>query len=307
MVYHLRTLYSKLYPISRPFFAIIQELFYRLRTHDILERAYGLAFNFTLAIFPAIIFCFTLIPYIPITGLESKIVIFLKDIMPASVYEALVPTIQDTISKQRSGLLSFGFFSTLYLASNGMMSLIKTFHLADRELVHEQRSYLKQRAIATLLTLFFVFALFGTILLLIVTRQVLDYMLMQGLIASQGQLNWMLSLRFLILFLMFFITIAEIYYLAPATKQHRPFVSIGALVATILSVLASFAFSYYVNNFANYNRFYGSLGMMIALMVWLFLISITFLVGFELNISIAKVLQDPAKEVYTDQPSTVSK
>jgi membrane protein len=284
-------------------YAICKELLHRLRSHDTLERAYGLAFNFTLAIFPAIIFSFTLIPYIPIIGLEPKIVAFFKDVMPGSVYDALVPTIQDTVSKQRTGLLSFGFVSTLHLATNGMMSLMKTFHLADKDLVREQRSYLKQRAIATVLTLAFVCALFTTILLLVVARQALDYMFIHGFIASQMWVKLMLGLRWIILFFMFFITITGIYYLAPATKQHRPFVSIGAFVATTSSVLASLAFSYYVNNFANYNRLYGSLGIMIALMVWLFLISVTFLVGFELNISITKILQ---KQLTHNRPTSDS-
>jgi membrane protein len=293
--FYFRNLYSKLYQRSGPFYTILKELFYRLRTHDILERAYGLAFNFTLAIFPAIIFSFTLIPHIPVTGLEPKIIAFFKDIMPGSVYEAVIPTIQDTVSKQRRGLLSFGFISTLYLATNGMMSLIKTFHLADKDLVPEERSYLKQRMIATLLTLALVGALFGTIVLVIAARKALEYILSPGLIAPQAQINLMLSLRVIIIFLMFFITIASIYYLAPGTKQRKTFVSIGALVATILSGLASLGFSYYVNNFAHYNRVYGSLGVMIALMIWLFLLSVTLLVGYELNISIAKVLKKPSK------------
>ena len=134
-------------------YRVLAEFWHRLRTNDILEHAYGLAFNFTLAIFPATIFVFTLIPYIPIPELEPKIVSFLEQLMPESVYEALAPTIQDTVGKQRSGLLSFGFFSTLYLATNGMMSLIKTFNLTDKDASQQQRGYFQQRAMATLLTL----------------------------------------------------------------------------------------------------------------------------------------------------------
>ena len=285
-------------------YRVLEEFLYRLRTSDILEHAYGLAFNFTLAIFPATIFVFTLIPCIPIPDLEPKIVFFLKEIMPESVYEALAPTIQDTVSKQRSGLLSFGFITTLYLATNGMMSLIKTFNLADKEAIQSQRGYFKQRAIATLLTLALALVLFCTIILLIVARQVLDYMISYGLIASRFQVNLILGSRLVIVFFMFFMTISGIYYLAPATKKHWPFVSLGSLVATTSSLLASLGFSYYVNNFANYNRLYGSLGVMIALMVWLFLLSVILLVGFELNASINKVLQKQTSSFHaTDPPS----
>lgn len=270
-------------------YSILEEFLYRLCTNDILEHAYGLAFNFTLAIFPATIFVFTLIPYIPIPGLELKILFLLKEIMPESVYEALIPTIQDTVSKQRSGLLSFGFITTLYLATNGMMSLVKTFNRSDKEVIPNQRGYFKQRAIATLLTLALALVLFCTIMLLIVVRQVLDYMISYGLIASRFKINLILGSRLVIVFFMFFMTISGIYYLAPATKKYWPFISLGSLVATTSSLLASLGFSYYVNNFANYNRFYGSLGVMIALMVWLFLLSVILLVGFELNASINKV------------------
>lgn len=283
--------YYKLQSRCNLLYIVLQELIYRLRHHDILERAYGLAFNFTLAIFPAIIFSFTLIPYIPITALEFKIVAFFKDVMPISVYEALVPTIQDTVGKPRGGLLSFGFLSTLYLATNGMMSLIKAFHLSDKNLMQDARSYLQQRAVATLLTLILVGALFVSIVLVLFARQAIEYMAIEGIISSFLCINLALILRWIILFVIFFMTIAGIYYLAPATKQHKAFVSIGALVASMLSVLASFCFTYYVHNFAHYNRIYGSLGVMIALMIWLFLISVTFLVGFELNISIMEVLQ----------------
>jgi len=244
-----------------------------------------------LAIFPAIIFVFTLLPYVPIPDLEPRIVTFLKEVMPGNVYEALAPTIQDTVSKQRRGLLSFGFLSTLYLATNGMVSLIKTFNLADKEAGQSQRGYFKQRAIATLLTLLLALVLLCTILLLIVARQVLDYMVSYDFIASRFQVNLILGSRLVIVFFMFFITTSAIYYLAPATKKHRPFVSIGSLLATSASLLASLGFSYYVNNFAHYNRLYGSLGVMIALMVWLFLLSVALLVGFELNASITKVVQ----------------
>ena len=103
---------------------------------------------------------------------------------------------------------------------------------------------------------------------------------------------------------MFFMTISGIYYLAPAPKKHWPFVSLGSLVATTSSLLASLGFSYYVNNFANYNRLYGSLGVMIALMVWLFLLSVILLVGFELNASINKVLQKQTSSLSATDPAS---
>jgi len=273
---------------------ILKELWYRVLANDILERSYAVAFNFTLAIFPATIFIFTLIPYIPISELVPKLIDFFKEGMPETIYGALAPTIQDTLSKHRSGLLSFGFIYSLYLSSNGMMSLLKNFNLADQPTSQHKRSYLQQRVIATILTLVLTLALFSTILLLIVARQVLDYMVSYELITRKLYISILPSASSIIVFIIFFIAIAGIYYLAPTNKQNRKFILVGALLATLGCFLASLAFSYYVNNFVKYGL-YGSLGVMIALMLWLFLLSLILLIGFELNLTLNKIL-GPSKQ-----------
>lgn len=262
------------------------ELFRRLCTNDTIEHAYGMAFNFTLAIFPATISVFTLIPHIPIPTLSQKIIVFLQEMVPMSLYEVLAPTIQDTLSTQRRGLLSLGFFATLYLATNGMMSLIKTFDLAQKDTLSIQRGYFKKRGIAALLTFMLALVLCCAMVLLIVGNQLLHYVTSHGLIASKFQINLILGLRLFTVALILLNAIACIYYVAPSAKQRWPFFSFGSFIATLLSLLASFGFSYYVKNFSLYNRIYGSIGVFIGLMSWLFVLSAILLVGFELNTSI---------------------
>lgn len=274
------------------YYAIGEEFLHRLRTDDMLEHAYGMAFNFTLAIFPAIIALFTLIPYIPFPDLDQKIISFLQTMLPIGIYEVLAPTVQDTLGIQRKGLLSLGFVSTLYLATNGMMSLIKTFDLFHKESVSPSRSYLRKRSMALLLTLLLTLVLFCAMVLLIVGSQLLRYMISHGLVASGFQLHLILGLRLGTVALLLFMAIACIYYIAPPARW--PFFSFGAFNATLYSLVASLGFSYYVNNFANYNRLYGSIGIFIALMVWLLLLSGILLVGFELNASIDAVVRKQA-------------
>ena len=271
---------------SASYYAIGAAFLRRLHKNDILAYAYGLAFNFTMAIFPAIIAVFTLIPHLPITALAPKIVSSLQEMMPAGLYNVLAPTIQDTLGTRRGGLLSAGFFSTLYLATNGMTSLIKTFEIFHKDPLRVPRSYLKKRGLAFCLTLVLGLVLLCAMALLIVGRQLLHQAISQGLIASKFQLFLLLALRFLTVALLLFVAIASIYCVAPATQRPWPFFSLGAFVATLLSLLASFGFSYYVSNFANYNRIYGSIGIFIALMTWLFILSAVLLVGFECNASI---------------------
>src|SRR5690606_15202398 len=105
----------------------------KVRKDEIFERAYSVAFNFTLAIFPAIIFLFTLIPYFTIfPELEKRIRTFLQDVMPYSLYIAASSTIDDILSRPRGGLLSLGFFLALYLSTNGMDSLMQAFNKCYR-------------------------------------------------------------------------------------------------------------------------------------------------------------------------------
>ena len=275
------------------YYAISRELAHRLRSNDMLEHAYGMAFNFTLAIFPAIIALFTFIPYIPIPALDQKIITFLQAVLPMGIYEVLAPTVQDTVGIQRKGLLSLGFISTLYLATNGMVSLIKTFDLFQKASEGPPRSYLKKRGVALLLTLLLTLVLFCAMVLLIVGNQLLRYMISQGLIDSSFRLHLILALRLGTVALLLFMAIACIYYIAPSIQW--PFFSLGAFCATLLSLGTSLGFSHYVNNFAHYNRLYGSIGIFIALMVWLWLLAVILLLGFELNASVDALIRKVTK------------
>ena len=285
-------------------YAILIEFLHRLRTKDILEHAYSVAFNLTLSIFPATILLFTLLPYIPWPSLDQKIITLLQEALPEGLYAALTPTIQDTLETQRTGLLSLGLISTLYLSTNGMMSLIKTFDLFCQDIVPEQRSYFRKRMLAFSLMLFLGLVLLCAIVLLTAGSQALKYMLAHGFIASRLRFNLILVLRLITIALIFLVAISCIYYFAPSKRHQWPFFSAGACLATVLSLFASFGFSYYLNNFANYNRIYGSLGVIIALMTWLFLLSAILLIGFEFNASIdalscASLQEGTKQEVHT--------
>src|ERR1700712_3740271 len=149
-----------LYRFLKIFFNNIQE-------DEILDRANGVAYNFILAVFPAIIFLFTLIPYItnyfPEIN-EKSIMVFIDDVMPANMYAVVSSTILDIVSNQRGGLLTFGFVLSLYLATNGMMTLMRTFNACYRTV--EKRNGFKMRLTATALTIMLAFVLFFAIALL---------------------------------------------------------------------------------------------------------------------------------------------
>ena len=87
-------------------------------------------------------------------------------------------------------------------------------------------------------------------------------------------------LTYFLIFAIFFLTISIIYYYAPAITKRWKFFNAGSITASILTILVTNLFSYYLVNFASYNKVYGSIGSLIALMVWLYFIALILLVGF---------------------------
>ncbi len=212
---------------------------------------------------------------------------FLEELMPASMYEVIAATIQDIVNKQRGGLLTFGFLFSLYLATNGMMALMTAFNAVYK--TNDRRGPIKTRLIATGLTLNLAFVLFLAIILLVAGQFLLDY-----LMSHLHEYQWLtrfnvwllLFLRFTVIFIVFFLAVSSIYYFGPAIHYNWRFFSIGSLLATIFILAISYGFSYYVTHFGTYNKIYGSIGVLIALMIWIQLTAIVLLVGYEVNASI---------------------
>ncbi len=281
-------------------YKILRIFLNNLMDDEILDRANGVAFNFILAIFPAIIFLFTLIPYVTVFFPEintESIMQLLGDQIPASMYEVMSSTLTDIISIQRGGLLSFGFIFSLYLSTNGMMALMRAFNACYR--TTENRGAIKTRLIATGLTINMAIALFLAVILLVVGQLALEYVLnnlpeFDWLDMSSFNVFLLFVLRFLALFIAFFLAISFVYYFGPAIHYNWRFFSVGSVLATLFSLAVSYGFSFYITNFGTYNKVYGSIGALIALMVLIQLITIVLLVGYEVNTSIHDAIRKQA-------------
>lgn len=269
--------------------------------NQIFERASGVAFNFTLALFPSIIFLFALIPFvhtlIPSIS-QSEILHFLKEILPPSVFTAAADTIYDTLHIRRQGLISFGVLFALFLATNGVNALMITFNRSYKTV--ENRTFFKQRMISLLLTILLAVALLFGVLLLVVGQIVLDWLFSFGILTEDFIYYLILFLRFLVIFVVFYLCIASIYYWGPAIHDRWRFFSVGSALATLLCLAFSFGFSYYINNFGAYNKVYGSIGTLIALMIWQYMMSAMLLLGFEFNASLDRASSDAVYELERD-------
>jgi len=269
-------------PIS--LYTVLVFFFEEINTGTVTNKASSLAYVFMLAIFPATIFVFTLIPYIPIKHFQDNLLSILSQVMPHDAYSALESTITDIVKKQNGGLFSFGFLTTLFFATNGVDTLIQSFNKSS--LLEETRGYFHRRWVALVLTVVISISLLIAVAIMIAGHKILVFM--QSHIASTAH-AWIFVialLRWIMVIIIFFFTVSVLYRYGPAHKQRWKFLSPGSIVATLLAVLTSLGFTYYINNFASYNKIYGSIGTLIVVMIWLYLNSLIILIGFELNASI---------------------
>ncbi|HMJ69713.1 MAG TPA: YihY/virulence factor BrkB family protein [Cyclobacteriaceae bacterium] len=265
---------------------------HNIHEDEIFDRANSVAYNFILAIFPTIIFLFTLIPYVTVYFPEitnESIMSFIGEQLPPSMADVISSTVLDIVSNQRGGLLTFGFFFALYLATNGMVALMRAFNACYRTV--DRRNFLRTRLTAAGLTVMLSIVLFMAILLLVVGQIVINYFTshvhaLAELSLDKLSLYFILLLRFLVIFIVFFIAISCIYYFGPAVHYNWSFFSIGSLLATLACLGISYGFSYYVANFGSYNKVYGSIGTLIAMMIWVQLLTMVLLFGYEVNASL---------------------
>lgn len=271
---------------SLPLYTVFVFFFQEIARESILNKAASLAYNFMLAIFPGIIFLFTLIPYIPINDFQDHLLEFLQVIIPHNAFELIEATLEDIIKRQNRGLLSFGFILSTIFATNGMTTLMLAFNKSA--LAKENRKWFTRRLVALALSFGIVLALTIGIGAFAGAGIVITYL--KNHISYDISWLWTIvikSARWVILFLTYFLTVSLLYKFAPSSSRKWKFFSAGATLATILAILTFSGFAYYINNFGAYNKVYGSIGTIVVIMVWMYLNSLILLIGFELNASIA--------------------
>src|SRR5690606_15075704 len=245
--------------------------------------------------FPLLLFLLNTIPYIGYIFPEitaENILLFTREILPDSLYEGSEATILDIVSRQRQGLLSFGFFFALYLATNGVVSMMAAFNSCHR--TRENRSFFKTRGIAVGIIMVLVLALCSAALIMIIGNNFLSVLSEYDIVSNRFIYYSVTFSRFFTLLVLFVLTTSFIFRYAPAVHDKWRFFSLGSVTAGLLISLAFFLFSFYLNNFASYNKLYGSIGTMIAVMFWLLITSYLILIGFEVNVSMDKAAERKA-------------
>ncbi|MGJ1203296.1 YihY/virulence factor BrkB family protein [Sphingobacterium lactis] len=269
-----------------PLYTVMVFFFQEIARESIINKASSLAYNFMLAVFPGIIFLFTLIPYIPIDNFQKQLMELIQLALPDNAYSILETTLEDIINRQNGGLLSAGFVLCTFFATNGMTTLMMSFNKAS--LSRESRTWFQRRMVALALSIAIVLALAVGISLYAGSNYLINYLKTH----IDYDLKWLWAFliktaQWLILFSIYFFTVSLIYKFGPSSTKKWKLFTPGATLATLLAMLSFSLFTFYINNFGAYNKLYGSIGTLIVIMIWMYINALILIIGFELNASIA--------------------
>jgi membrane protein len=276
-------------------YAVLEFFIRWVDNRDIRIRSSALSFTFLLALFPTVIFIFTLIAYLPISQNAQDVLSFMENILPQQAYTSIESTLADILKNQRGGLLSFGFMMAMYFSTNGfvtLMNLLDKYDVSKRS----KRSFWKKRIVALILAVLVFISLLISVLVLTVGKYITQWL--QQLNYFPNKLaNWgFTSLNYLLVIVIVLFIVSAIYFMAPSRTRNWRFLSPGSIFASSIIVITTVLFSAYVNAFNTYNKLYGSIGVLIFIMLLIYVSTYILLLGYELNVAIDKTIEQVSKD-----------
>lgn len=256
---------------------------------EVTDRAAALSYYFLFSLFPALLFLTALLGYLPISGLQERLMNYLNSVLPPDAATTVQRTLRETLEGGRSGLLSLGALLALWAGSNGMASVMSTLNVAYD--VEEMRPWWKRRLLALVLTVAFSLFIIATLALLVFGPKIGTAIAGWFGLGGAFSIVWnVISVPIVILCGL--LGVGLVYYLAPATSERWRWVTPGAVLALALWLGMSYGLRLYVVYFGNYNATYGSIGGVILLMLWLYLTGVVLLLGAEVNSEIERAARE---------------
>ena len=271
-----------------PLYDVLDFFFRGLFKGVLTYRASAIAYNFFLALVPLVLFMFTLIPYVTSEDIQGTLLDLMDNVIPANVFSMVKSTIIEIVSRPHKGLLSLGFFMTIYFATNGIDAIIEGFNQSYHRM--EIWPWWRQKMNAFFLMLLISFLLMIAMIMLTSGKFMIDILDQYQIISGYSIRVILIIVQWLIITGSMLLGVSVLYYFGQkkeTTTRYR-FFSAGSMLATSLFILGGYLLKLYFENFSNYNVLYGSLGSLIILLVWLYYNSFIILIGFELNASIRR-------------------
>ena len=251
-----------------------------------LNLAAQLAYYFFLALFPALLFLFAVISFLPFSSAADLMKTLTESLARVAPYE-VIKIVQDQILKiaqdKNGGLLTLGMIGTIWSTSSGVNAIIDTLNQAYD--IQEGRPWWKVKAIALGLTVALAIFIVVSFTLVIAGPTLAEKVAAWFHLGPVFEWSWKI-LQWPVVFALVSLAIAMVYYYAPDAEQDWIWITPGSIVATALWLLISLGFRFYVTNFGSYNATYGTIGGVIVLMLWFYVSALAVLAGAELNAEI---------------------
>ncbi|HKP87170.1 MAG TPA: YihY/virulence factor BrkB family protein [Blastocatellia bacterium] len=258
---------------------------------NVFGGAAELGYYFMLALFPMLIFLASLVGFL--SGAQAAIMSGLAKVAPPEAMKLVQDTLEDVISHRSGGLLSLGVLGTLWASSSGVESLIGTLNTAYD--AKEKRSFWKVRATSIALTIGLSLLIMGGAVLIMLSHKLTDWL--SGSLGFGTTFAVISSvIGYVVGLVLLFIGVELLYYYGPNVKQSWEWVTPGAVFAIVAIIAGSLLFSLYLRIAPSNSATYGSLGAVITLMLWLYLIGLALLVGGEINSEIEQAGNKPVVE-----------
>lgn len=249
----------------------------KTKKDNIPEYAYCLTYNLLLSFFPFLIFLMTLISFANLDF--SMLMTSSGTFLPREVYELILNIITETGEQQRSKLMSFSILLALYAASGGFRSIMEAANRVTAS--NEKRGILLQYVLSIFWVVLFSFAIISALLGIVFGQQILNRI--KGFIPVVPDERLVDIFRIVLPLAFVFLLFLSVYMFVPSRQVCFRCALPGAVFTTVIWTVFTLLFQFYVNNYANYSLFYGTIGSVIILLVWLQLTSMILLIGMEIN------------------------
>lgn len=260
-----------------------RELYNKSMDTDLFNHAAQVAFYFSFAFFPLLLFLVSLAGLVleSTEGLKTELYIYLSQIMPRSAFNLVQTTMEEIIENSSGGKLTLGLFITLWSASAGVDSLRSSLNAVYE--LRESRSWWKTKLQSLVLTLLFIVLLAVGLAAVTAGWQLVQLGL--GSIGIEVTSPWVLqTVQWIALIVVMLLATGVIYSWLPCFDEFKwVWISPGAIVAILLWIIFSGGFRLYLQYFNSYNKAYGSLGAVIILMLWMYLTAMAILIGGAIN------------------------
>jgi membrane protein len=250
-------------------------------------RASAISYSFFMALFPFILFILNLIPFIGIPNFQEEVLLFVNDLLPAQAAGAFDNIFREIALQENTGLLTIAFITSIFLMTNGINAIFDGFERSYHTDVN--RGFFRQYAVSLAVSIMLaIFMLIGVAITLGVEYWISE-LRAEDIMTENSKTIWFIILRYAVLIFLLFVFIGTLYYTGTRDGRQTHFFSLGALISVILTLVLSYLYGIYIDNFSSYNEIYGSIGALLILMVYIWLNANILLLGFELNASFRKL------------------